>query len=212
MLDKLSVLFGKAILDVVPGVVSTEVDARLSFDKVKMVNKLVCVVEVNTRARSLIKMYEEEGISKERILIKLASTWEGLEAARVLESEGIHCNLTLMFSFCQAVVAAQVKATLISPFVGRIRDWYLKKEGRKEAYPALEDPGVKSVRKIYGYYKKNGVKTIVMGASFRSVEEVLGLAGCDKLTISPALLQELKNSKEEVRLMIRVRHSFLILC
>lgn len=212
MLDKLSVLFGKAILDVVPGVVSTEVDARLSFDKVKMVSKLVCVVEVNTRARSLIKMYEEEGISKERILIKLASTWEGLEAARVLESEGIHCNLTLMFSFCQAVVAAQVKATLISPFVGRIRDWYLKKEGRKEAYPALEDPGVKSVRKIYGYYKKNGVKTIVMGASFRSVEEVLGLAGCDKLTISPALLQELKNSKEEVRLMIRVRHSFLILC
>lgn len=212
MLDKLSVLFGKAILDVVPGVVSTEVDARLSFDKVKMVNKLVCVVEVNTRARSLIKMYEEEGISKERILIKLASTWEGLEAARVLESEGIHCNLTLMFSFCQAVVAAQVKATLISPFVGRIRDWYLKKEGRKEAYPALEDPGVKSVRKIYGYYKKNGVKTIVMGASFRSVEEVLGLAGCDNLTISPALLQELKNSKEEVRLMIRVRHSFLILC
>ena len=109
-------------------------------------------------------------------------------------------------------MAAQVKATLISPFVGRIRDWYLKKEGRKEAYPALEDPGVKSVRKIYGYYKKNGVKTIVMGASFRSVEEVLGLAGCDKLTISPALLQELKNSKEEVRLMIRVRHSFLILC
>ena len=212
MLDKLSVLFGKAILDVVPGVVSTEVDARLSFDKVKMVSKLVCVVEVNTRARSLIKMYEEEGISKERILIKLASTWEGLEAARVLESEGIHCNLTLMFSFCQAVVAAQVKATLISPFVGRIRDWYLKKEGRKEAYPALEDPGVKSVRKIYGYYKKNGVKTIVMGASFRSVEEVLGLAGCDKLTISPALLQELKNSKEEVRLMIRVRHSSLILC
>ena len=212
MLDKLSVLFGKAILDVVPGVVSTEVDARLSFDKVKMVSKLVCVVEVNTRARSLIKMYEEEGISKERILIKLASTWEGLEAARVLESEGIHCNLTLMFSFCQAVVAAQVKATLISPFVGRIRDWYLKKEGRKEAYPALEDPGVKSVRKIYGYYKKNGVKTIVMGASFRSVEEVLGLAGCDKLTISPALLQELKNSKEEVRLMIRVRHSFVILC
>lgn len=212
MLDKLSVLFGKAILDVVPGVVSTEVDARLSFDKVKMVSKLVCVVEVNNRARTLIKMYEEEGISKERILIKLASTWEGLEAARVLESEGIHCNLTLMFSFCQAVVAAQVKATLISPFVGRIRDWYLKKEGRKEAYPALEDPGVKSVRKIYGYYKKNGVKTIVMGASFRSVEEVLGLAGCDKLTISPALLQELKNSKEEVRLMIRVRHSFLILC
>ena len=212
MLDKLSVLFGKAILDVVPGVVSTEVDARLSFDKAKMVSKLVCVVEVNNRARTLIKMYEEEGISKERILIKLASTWEGLEAARVLESEGIHCNLTLMFSFCQAVVAAQVKATLISPFVGRIRDWYLKKEGRKEAYPALEDPGVKSVRKIYGYYKKNGVKTIVMGASFRSVEEVLGLAGCDKLTISPALLQELKNSKEEVRLMIRVRHSFLILC
>lgn len=212
MLDKLSVLFGKAILDVVPGVVSTEVDARLSFDKAKMVSKLVCVVEVNNRARTLIKMYEEEGISKERILIKLASTWEGLEAARVLESEGIHCNLTLMFSFCQAVVAAQVKATLISPFVGRIRDWYLKKEGRKEAYPALEDPGVKSVRKIYGYYKKNGVKTIVMGASFRSVEEVLGLAGCDKLTISPALLQELKNSKEEVRLRIRVRHSFLILC
>lgn len=150
------------------------------------------------RARTLIKMYEEEGISKERILIKLASTWEGLEAARILESEGIHCNLTLMFSFCQAVVAAQVKATLISPFVGRIRDWYMKKEGRTEAYPALEDPGVKSVRRIYGYYKKNGIQTIVMGASFRSVEEVLGLAGCDKLTIAPTLLHQLKDAKEEV--------------
>ena len=150
------------------------------------------------RARTLIKMYEEEGISKDRILIKIASTWEGMEAARVLEAEGIHCNLTLMFSFCQAVAAAQVKATLISPFVGRIRDWYMKKEGRKEAYPAMEDPGVKSVRKIYAYYKKNGVKTVVMGASFRAIDEVLGLAGCDKLTIAPNLLQQLKDCKEEV--------------
>ena len=121
-----------------------------------------------------------------------------MEAARVLEAECIHCNLTLMFSFCQAVAAAQVKATLISPFVGRIRDWYMKKEGRKEAYPALEDPGVKSVRAIYGYYKKNGVKTVVMGASFRSVEEILGLAGCDKLTIAPSLLQQLKDCAAEV--------------
>lgn len=157
-------------------------------------------------------MYEEEGISKERILIKvtefflcdrqIASTWEGMEAARVLEAEGIHCNLTLMFSFCQAVAAAQVKATLISPFVGRIRDWYMKKEGRKDAYPALEDPGVKSVRAIYAYYKKNGIKTVVMGASFRSVEEILGLAGCDKLTIAPSLLQQLTDCKEAVGLWI----------
>lgn len=129
---------------------------------------------------------------------QIASTWEGMEAARVLEAEGIHCNLTLMFSFCQAVAAAQVKATLISPFVGRIRDWYMKKEGRKEAYPALEDPGVKSVRSIYAYYKKNGIKTVVMGASFRSVEEILGLAGCDKLTIAPNLLQQLTDCKEAV--------------
>ena len=143
-------------------------------------------------------MYEEEGISKDRILIKIASTWEGMEAARVLEAEGIHCNLTLMFSFCQAVAAAQVKATLISPFVGRIRDWYMKKEGRTEAYPVMEDPGVKSVRRIYGYYKKNGVKTVVMGASFRSVDEVLGLAGCDKLTIAPNLLQQLKDCTDAV--------------
>ena len=127
-------------------------------------------------------MYEEEGISKDRILIKIASTWEGMEAARVLEAEGIHC-----------------KATLISPFVGRIRDWYMKKEGRTEAYPVMEDPGVKSVRRIYGYYKKNGVKTVVMGASFRSVGEVLGLAGCDKLTIAPNLLQQLKDCAEPVR-------------
>ena len=116
----------------------------------------------------------------------------------MLEAEGIHCNLTLLFSFCQAVAAAQVKATLISPFVGRIRDWYMKKEGRKEAYPALEDPGVKSVRQIYAYYKKNGIKTVVMGASFRSVEEILGVVGCDKLTIAPKLLQELNDSQEEV--------------
>ena len=122
-----------------------------------------------------------------------------MEAARVLEAEGIHCNLTLMFSFCQAVAAAQVKATLISPFVGRIRDWYMKKEGRKDAYPALEDPGVKSVRSIYAYYKKNGIKTVVMGASFRSIEEIRGLAGCDKLTIAPSLLQQLQGCTEPVR-------------
>lgn len=129
----------------------------------------------------------------------------------MLEAEGIHCNLTLLFSFCQAVAAAQVKATLISPFVGRIRDWYMKKEGRKEPYPALEDPGVKSVRQIYAYYKKNGIKTVVMGASFRSVEEILGVAGCDKLTIAPKLLQELSESQEEVERFGReVRSSCLM--
>ena len=129
-----------------------------------------------------------------------------MEAARVLEAEGIHCNLTLMFSFCQAVAAAQVKATLISPFVGRIRDWYMKKEGRTEAYPALEDPGVKSVRAIYAYYKKNGIQTVVMGASFRSIEEILGLAGCDKLTIAPSLLKQLQECSEPV-LVVSTFHS-----
>ncbi|KAK8805778.1 hypothetical protein WA158_002434 [Blastocystis sp. Blastoise] len=186
--DKLAVSFGKAILEVVPGLVSTEVDARLSFDTEKMIEK----------AHTLIRMYEEEGVSKDRILIKIASTWEGMKACKVLQAEGIHCNMTLLFTFCQAVAAANSNATLISPFVGRIRDWYMKKEGRTEAYPALEDPGVKSVRNIYSYYKKFQIPTIVMGASFRSVDEVLGLAGCDKLTIGPNWLKNMKETVAEL--------------
>lgn len=140
-------------------------------------------------------MYEDEGVKRDRILIKIASTWEGMKACQVLEAEGIHCNMTLLFTFCQAVAAAQSHATLVSPFVGRIRDWYMKHEGRKDAYEILEDPGVKSVRNIYSYYKKFNVPTIVMGASFRSAKEVLGLAGCDKLTISPSYLDEMMKEK-----------------
>jgi len=187
-MDRLFVLFGKEILGVVEGRVSTEVDARLSFDKEAQVNKAV----------KLIKYYEKEGISKERVLIKLSSTWEGIQAARELESvHGIHCNLTLLFSFAQAVACAEAGVTLISPFVGRILDWYKASTGKTE-YAPEEDPGVVSVTKIYNYYKKHGYKTVVMGASFRNTGEVIALAGCDLLTISPALLQQLDSMSNDV--------------
>ncbi|WP_206483773.1 transaldolase [Thalassotalea sp. G2M2-11] len=181
--DKLSVLIGIEILKIIPGRISTEVDARLSFDTQASIDK----------AHKLIAMYHEAGISNDRILIKLASTWEGIKAAEQLEQEGINCNLTLLFSFAQAQACAEAGAFLISPFVGRILDWY-KKDTGKTAYPANEDPGVLSVTKIYNYYKAMGYNTIVMGASFRNSGEILELAGCDRLTISPQLLEELANS------------------
>jgi len=184
-MDKIAVNFGTAISKIVPGVVSTEVDARLSFDRDAMVE----------RARGLIAMYKENGVAKDRILIKLSSTWEGIKAAEILEKEGIHCNLTLLFSFAQAVACAEAEVTLISPFVGRIMDWFVK-NGEKKSFEPVEDPGVKSVTNIYNYYKQHGYKTIVMGASFRNKGQITQLAGCDKLTISPQLLEELKNSTE----------------
>lgn len=187
--DKMFVLFGCEILKIVPGRVSTEVDARLSFDKEAQLAK----------AKSLIKMYEEEGIAKERILIKLSSTWEGIQAAKELEASfGIHCNLTLLFSMAQAVACAEAKVTLISPFVGRILDWFVANDKSKSSYAPKEDPGVVSVTKIYNYYKKFGHKTVVMGASFRNVGEVTALAGCDLLTISPKLLAELDKSTDAI--------------
>jgi len=183
-LDKLAVNFGLKILEIVPGRVSTEVDARLSFDTEGSIAK----------AHELIKLYESNGISRERVLIKVASTWEGINAAEKLEKEGIHCNLTLLFSFAQAVRCAEANVTLISPFVGRILDWYKKDRGVSEI-AAPEDPGVKSVKEIYNYYKKFGYNTIVMGASFRNIGEIIELAGCDALTISPSLLKELENTE-----------------
>ena len=179
IIDRLLVTFGKAILEIVPGRVSSEIDARLSFDTQGTLE----------RARGLIALYAAEGISKDRILIKIASTWEGIKAAEILEQEGIHCNLTLLFSFAQAVACAEAKVQLISPFVGRILDWHKKATG--ETYEGAADPGVISVTEIYNYYKKFGYRTEVMGASFRNTGEILELAGCDLLTISPALLQEL---------------------
>lgn len=184
LMDKLFVNFGVEILKLIPGRVSTEVDAHLSFDIKGSIDK----------AHALIKLYQEAGISKERILIKLASTWEGAKAAAQLEKEGIHCNMTLMFSLPQAIVCAEAKATLISPFVGRILDWYKKNEG-KTSYAPEDDPGVHSVAQIYDYYKKFGYTTQVMGASFRNKEEIIELAGCDLLTISPQLLEELSQSE-----------------
>lgn len=187
-MDKLVVLFGLEILKIIPGRVSTEVDAKLSFNKEASIAK----------AKKLIKMYEEQGISKDRILIKLASTWEGIQAAKELEQDyGIHCNLTLLFSYYQAIACAEAGVTLISPFVGRILDWYVANTDQKKFEP-LEDPGVQSVTKIYNYYKKFGYKTVVMGASFRNIGEVKALCGCDLLTISPKLLEELENSYEPV--------------
>jgi len=186
-LDMVSVKIGLEILKTVPGYVSTEVDARLSFDTIATVEK----------ARRIISLYEEAGISRNRILIKIASTWEGIQAAKVLEEEGITCNLTLLFNFAQAVACAQANVKLISPFVGRILDWYKKAEG-KDSYPSLEDPGVLSVSRIYRYYKTHGYNTIVMGASFRNIGEIEALAGCDKLTISPQLLSELEVSQESL--------------
>lgn len=187
IMDKLFVNFGAAILKFIPGRVSTEVDARLSFD----------IEGSYQKAKSLIALYEEMGIPKNRILIKLASTWEGIKAAERLEEEGIHCNMTLLFSLAQAIGAAEAKATLISPFVGRILDWYKKSEG-KDSYPPKEDPGVISVTQIYNYFKKFGYKTEVMGASFRNKEEIIELAGCDLLTISPQLLKELAETESSV--------------
>jgi len=183
-MDKLAVNFGLEILNIVPGRVSTEVDARLSFDTEASIAK----------AHELIKLYEANGISRERVLIKVASTWEGINAAEKLEKEGIHCNLTLLFSFAQAVRCAEAKVTLISPFVGRILDWYKKDRGVSDI-PADEDPGVKSVKEIYNYYKKFGYNTTVMGASFRNIGEIVELVGCDALTISPSLLKELENTE-----------------
>jgi len=180
-IDRLAVEFGMRILKIVPGRVSTEVDARLSFDTKATIDK----------AHYLISLYEAVGIPRERILIKIASTWEGIRAAEVLQKEGIHCNLTLLFGLHQAVACADAGATLISPFVGRILDWYKKSTG-KESYPAAEDPGVLSVRRIYEYYKKFDYKTEVMGASFRNMGEIVELAGCDLLTIAPTLLGELQ--------------------
>ncbi|KAL3457198.1 hypothetical protein BJX64DRAFT_21035 [Aspergillus heterothallicus] len=186
-LDYLLVEFGKKILDIIPGKVSTEVDARFSFDTKASVDK----------ALHIIKLYEEAGISKDRILIKIASTWEGIQAAHILQSQhGINCNLTLMFSLVQAIAAAEAGAFLISPFVGRILDWY--KAAHKRDFTPQEDPGVKSVQSIFNYYKKYGYNTIVMGASFRNSGEITELAGCDYLTISPGLLEELYNSTEAV--------------
>ncbi|KAJ3102366.1 Transaldolase [Phlyctochytrium bullatum] len=182
-LDKLLVNFGSEILKIVPGRVSTEVDARLSFDTEATIEKAI----------RIINLYKEAGVAKERVLIKIASTWEGIQAAKVLEEKhGIHCNLTLLFGFPQAVACAEAKVTLISPFVGRILDWYKKSTGK--AYTQTEDPGVSSVQRIYNYYKKHGYNTIVMGASFRNVGEIEELTGCDFLTISPALLDELAKS------------------
>lgn len=183
ILDKIFVNFGLEILKIVPGRVSTEVDARLSFDVEGSIEK----------ARQLIALYEAAGIDRKRILIKLASTWEGILAAKKLEKEGIHCNMTLLFSLPQAIGCAEAHATLISPFVGRILDWHKKAEG-VASYPPAEDPGVKSVTKIFNYYKKFGYKTQIMGASFRNKEEILELAGCDLLTISPNFLEELQKS------------------
>lgn len=186
-LDRLLVEFGKEILKIVPGRVSTEVDARLSFDKDATVKK----------ALEIIDLYKQQGIDKDRVLIKIASTWEGIQAARELESKhNIHVNLTLLFNFVQAVAAAEANVTLISPFVGRILDWYKKLTGKE--YDAESDPGVLSVRNIFNYYKKYGYKTIVMGASFRNTGEIKALAGVDYLTVAPKLLEELLNLSENV--------------
>lgn len=185
--DHLAVAIGTEILKYIPGRVSTEVDARLSFDTQATIAK----------AKNIISLYEQNGISKDRILIKIASTWEGIQAAKTLEQEGIQCNLTLLFSFTQAAAAAEAGAFLISPFVGRILDWYKKSTG-KDSYPAEEDPGVLSVSQIYNYYKACGYKTIVMGASFRNLEEIEQLAGCDRLTISPDLLEKLANDEAKL--------------
>ncbi|MBN2544651.1 MAG: transaldolase [Spirochaetes bacterium] len=183
--DRLAVNFGIEILKIIPGRISTEVDARLSFDTENTVIK----------AKELIKLYEEKGINKDRILIKIASTWEGIKACKILEKEKIHCNMTLLFSKVQAIACAEAGATLISPFVGRILDWHIKEKGLKEILQK-DDPGVISVKKIFNYYKKFNYKTEIMGASFRNIGEIIELAGCDLLTISPDLLEELDNKDD----------------
>jgi transaldolase len=179
----LEIAFGLKILEIVPGRVSTEVDARLSYDIDKSI----------AEARAIIALYDKAGISRDRILVKLASTWEGIRAAEILEKEGIHCNMTLLFGLHQAIAAAEAHATLISPFVGRILDWYKKDTGKD--YKGADDPGVQSVTTIYNYYKKFGYKTVVMGASFRNIGEITELAGCDLLTIAPKLLEELETTE-----------------
>ncbi|MGA7156943.1 MAG: transaldolase [Acidobacteriaceae bacterium] len=179
----LAVAFGRKILEIVPGRVSTEVDARLSYDTEKTM----------AQARDIIKQYNDAGISNKRVLIKIASTWEGIKAAEQLETEGIHCNLTLLFGLHQAIACAEAKVTLISPFVGRILDWYKKDTGKD--YSGADDPGVQSVTEIYNYYKKFGYTTVVMGASFRNTGEIIELAGCDLLTIAPKLLEELQSTE-----------------
>ncbi|ABR86225.1 transaldolase [Pseudomonas aeruginosa] len=184
--DRFAVAVGKDILGVIPGRISTEVDARLSFDSEATL----------ARAHRLVELYEEQGVGRERVLIKIASTWEGIRAAEILEREGIQTNLTLLFSFAQAAACADAGVFLISPFVGRIYDWYRKSENRD--YVGAEDPGVRSVSRIYRYYKANGYKTVVMGASFRNLGQIEQLAGCDRLTISPDLLQQLADSQGEL--------------
>jgi transaldolase len=191
VVDEVLVRFGLEILKVVPGRVSTEVDARLSFDQAATV----------TRARRIMGLYEAAGIGRDRVLIKIASTWEGIQAARELERDGIHCNLTLLFAFCQAVACGDAQVQLISPFVGRIYDWYKKSAGAawdEAAMAGVNDPGVKSVTAIYNFYKKHGIATEVMGASFRNVGQILALAGSDLLTISPDLLAQLQASDAPV--------------
>ena len=196
-LDNLFVAFGSEILKHIPGRVSTEVDARLSFDENLSIKK----------ARNLVALYESRGIRRDRVLIKLASTWEGIRAAERLEREGIHCNMTLLFSFAQAVACADAGVTLISPFVGRIYDWH--KAARKvDDIPIAEDPGVASVTKIYGYYKKHGYQTQVMGASFRKTEQILALAGCDLLTIAPDLLEKLSRMEGNVERALTAESPF----
>ena len=192
-MDKLFVNFGREILQIIPGRVSTEVDAALSFDTEGSIAK----------ARHLIELYKQAGVDRERILIKVASTWQGIRAAEQLEKEGIHCNLTLLFSFAQAVACAEAGVTLISPFVGRIYDWY-KKDRKVDDIPTDEDPGVESVTRIYNYFKRHGYKTLVMGASFRKVEQILELAGSDLLTISPDLLEKLSSKEGEVEPKLNV--------
>jgi transaldolase len=184
---RLAIAFGKKILKIVPGRVSTEVDARLSYDTEKTI----------AMAREIIGLYNKAGITNDHVLIKIASTWEGIQAAKVLEKEGIHCNLTLLFGIHQAIAAADAGVTLISPFVGRILDWYKKDTGKD--YKGVDDPGVQSVTRIYNYFKKFGYKTVVMGASFRNIGEIEELAGCDLLTISPQLLAELEKTEGELK-------------
>ena len=193
MTDHLAVSMGREILNIIPGRISTEVDARLSFDTQATLD----------RARKLIGMYEAAGVSRERILIKIASTWEGIQAARQLEQEGINCNLTLLFSFAQAAACADANVYLISPFVGRILDWF--KANRDGDFSGANDPGVQSVTSIYNYYKANDYNTIVMGASFRNISEIQELAGCDRLTIAPALMQELQETNAPLATQLDAR-------
>jgi transaldolase len=195
-IDILTVKFGAEILKLIEGRVSTEVDAALSYDTDATVAK----------AKELLALYAQYGIDQDRILIKIASTWEGIQAAKILEAEGIHCNLTLLFGLHQAQACADAKVTLISPFVGRILDWYKKAEN-VDSYPIEQDPGVLSVKQIYHYYKQHGIKTEIMGASFRSIDQVLGLAGCDLLTVAPNLLEGLKSDTRQVAVQLSENHA-----